>query len=170
MSKNDKKISIEEPYKEKEMISVEELHKEIDLIQDCINRMAKNSFLIKGWVVTIVAAIIALTPKEMNRFGVVVTLIMVTGSFWYLDGFFLRTEKIYRELYAWVLKERKKRSREYQYDLNPKRLDDHVERIGKVMFTKTLRWFYFPICIAILLFIGSCSYPCIVEWVRSLIK
>lgn len=48
MSKNDKKISIEEPYKENEMISVEELHKEIDLIQDCINRMAKNSFLIKG--------------------------------------------------------------------------------------------------------------------------
>ena len=39
MSRDDKKISIEE------------IHKEIDLIQSCITRMAQNSFMIKGWFV-----------------------------------------------------------------------------------------------------------------------
>ena len=37
-----------------ENIQVEELHKEIDLIQGCINRMANNSFLLKGWLVSII--------------------------------------------------------------------------------------------------------------------
>ena len=35
-----------------EKIQIVELHKEIDLIQSCINRMAGNSFLLKGWVVS----------------------------------------------------------------------------------------------------------------------
>lgn len=29
-------------------MEIEELHKEIDLVQGCINRMAQNSFHIKG--------------------------------------------------------------------------------------------------------------------------
>jgi len=32
-------------------MEIEELHKEIDLVQGCINRMAQNSFHIKGWTV-----------------------------------------------------------------------------------------------------------------------
>lgn len=34
------------------VVSNEELFKEIDLIQNCIERMAKNSFMIKGWSLT----------------------------------------------------------------------------------------------------------------------
>ena len=30
-------------------MEIEELHKEIDLVQGCINRMAQNSFHIKGY-------------------------------------------------------------------------------------------------------------------------
>ena len=71
----------------KEIIPTEELHKEIDLIQGCINRMASNSFLLKGWLVSIIAVIVALSPEELNKFIVVVTMIMVTFSFWYLDAF-----------------------------------------------------------------------------------
>ena len=33
--------------------SNEELFKEIDLIQSCIERMARNSFYVKGWALTI---------------------------------------------------------------------------------------------------------------------
>lgn len=146
-----------------EKVSIKELHKEIDLIQDCINRMAKNSFLIKGWTVTIIAAIIALAPYEMNKVVVAVTMIMVTGAFWYLDGFFLRTEKLYRQLYSWVLANRKKGNREYQYDLNPHRFDSEVDGIFKVMFSKTLRWFYLPIYMIILIVIVCYLWPCICE-------
>jgi len=40
--------------------SIEIIHKEIDLIQNCVNRMAQNSFLLKGWTVSLVAVVIAL--------------------------------------------------------------------------------------------------------------
>ena len=45
-------------------MEIEELHKEIDLVQGCINRMAQNSFHIKGWTVTIFAVVLALLPKK----------------------------------------------------------------------------------------------------------
>lgn len=48
------------------------LHKEIDLIQACITRMASNSFLLKGWAVSIIAVILALSglKKQLPLFGV----------------------------------------------------------------------------------------------------
>ena len=51
-----------------EEISIEEIHKEIDLIQSCITRMAQNSFMIKGWFVSIYAVILALLPEKINLF------------------------------------------------------------------------------------------------------
>ena len=78
-------------------ISIEEIHKEIDLIQACITRMAQNSFVIKGWFVSIYAVILALLPERVNMFLLCISLVAVNVIFWYLDGFFLRTEKIYRK-------------------------------------------------------------------------
>lgn len=45
-------------------MSNEELFKEIDLIQGCINRMANNSFLIKGWALSVFAGATAFTQGE----------------------------------------------------------------------------------------------------------
>ena len=75
--------------------------------------------------------------------------------FWYLDAFFLRTEKIYRKIYDWVLEMRPKNNRELLYQLNPKEYDgkiEKVESIRKVMWSRTLRWFYsIPLIIVIAL-------------------
>jgi len=63
-------------------------NKEIDLIQSCINGMAHNSFLIKGWLVSLLVVSFALLPKAIDG-GLVCLLIgTITLSFWYLDGFF----------------------------------------------------------------------------------
>ena len=79
-------------------ILLEEIHKEIDLIQSCISRMAQNSFMVKGWFVSIYAVILALLPERVNMLLLCVSLISANLIFWYLDGFFLRTEKIYRKI------------------------------------------------------------------------
>ena len=42
------------------------LLKEIDLLQGCITRMAQNSFIIKGWTLTIVVAVVALLPQKVS--------------------------------------------------------------------------------------------------------
>ena len=81
---------------EKKKIQMEEIHKEIDLIQSCITRMAQNSFMVKGWFVSLYAVVLALLPEKINLFLLCTVLIMVNLMFWYLDAFFLRTEKIYR--------------------------------------------------------------------------
>lgn len=99
----------------------QELYKEIDLIQGCINRMAKNFFMVKGWALTIFAGIIAISKMEVinNLCLLVCTILVPYLAFWILDAFFLHIEKKYRKMYTWVLRERKQGNTEYQYDLNP---------------------------------------------------
>jgi hypothetical protein len=126
-------------------IELEEIHKEIDLVQGCINRMASNSFMIKGWTITIYAVVLALLPEKVNTVLICVVMLTVTWAFWYLDSFFLRTEKIYRKIYDWILEERPKNNRDLLYQLNPVKFKGKIldtENINEIMFSKTLRMFY----------------------------
>jgi hypothetical protein len=118
------------------------LHKEIDLIQACINRMANNSFLLKGWAISIIAVVLALADKAANPALLSTILLIPLISFWYLDAFFLRTEKMYRKMYTWVLEKRKANDDSFLYDLNPHRFKDEVESSWKIMWSITLKWFY----------------------------
>lgn len=130
---------------ENNIISVEEIHKEIDLIQSCITRMAQNSFMVKGWFVSLYVVILALLPEKVNLFLLCAALVAVNLIFWHLDGFFLRTEKVYRKIYDWVLEARPQNNRELMYKLNHvefKGKIDETESVWQFMWSKTLRWFY----------------------------
>lgn len=85
---------------------LEILHKEIDLIQAVITRMAQNSFYMKGWCLTLVAAIFSLSEKVGTVKDVSMPLAIMSAFFWVLDTNYLSLEKKYRGLYAWVLKHR----------------------------------------------------------------
>lgn len=128
----------------------ENLHKEIDLIQSCINRMANNSFLLKGWMISIYAVVLTLAVNKLTPILLLATVLVPTLCFWYLDAFFLRTEKMYRKMYEWVLVERKKDNIEYQYDLNPRRFQNEVDSLFSVMKSNTLRVFYGIPCLAVI--------------------
>lgn len=153
---------------EREIIQIEELHKEIDLIQNCINRMSNNSFLLKGWLITIIAAVVTLSQSDLN-IVVFFVLIFATLIFWGLDAFFLRTEKKYRKMYEWMLEKRRQNSRELQYDLNPKRFEGQVDSIFKIMLSPTLVGFYFCILLAVI-FVTVCSYFSTGDWLKSTIS
>ena len=134
-------------------ITVDEMHKEIDLLQSCIDRMAKNSFMIKGWFVSIYAVILALLPEKVDVMLLCVVLIVVNILFWYLDGVYLRDEKIYRRIYQWVVEARKQNDRElmYQLELNLyKNKIGTMDSVGKIMLSKSLFIFY-AIPLAVLL-------------------
>lgn len=144
-------------------ISMEEIHKEIDLIQSCITRMAQNSFMIKGWFVSLYAVILALLPERVNMFLLCASLVAVNLFFWYLDGFFLRTEKTYRKIYDWVLDVRLKNNRELLYQLNPSEFKGKIketESILQIMLSKTLRWFYLiPLVFVLIVFVVNYLPP-----------
>lgn len=120
------------------------LHKEIDLIQSVINRMASNSFLLKGWLVSLVAVVLALTKEtivatKLSYFSLL--LCLPTILFWYLDAFYLHKEKCYIKMYNWVI-ENRKITEENSYCLKYTRFESQVESVFKIMFSKTIIPFY----------------------------
>lgn len=116
--------------------------KEIDLIQDIIKRMASNSFMIKGWTVTLVVATLILNGQKLHLLLAYIPLIV----FWFLDAYFLRLERMYRKLYDWVVKNRLN-SDDHLFNLNPYRFKNEVSWTIEVMFSVTLGWFYGSIAV-----------------------
>ena len=75
--------------------------KHLEFIQNVITRLNSNSFMIKGWCVTLIAALFALAAKDSEvKFAVIAYFII--PIFWILDGFFLTTEKAFRKMYNQV--------------------------------------------------------------------
>lgn len=142
------------------------LLKEIDLIQSCINRMAQNSFMVKGWTISLVAVVLALLPESFDLTGLCIIGIVATLCFWYLDAFFLKTEKLYRWKYDWILATRLTCS-DFCYDLNPYNskmwlpnengTKKEPPTVVRVMFTKTLIPIYLPLlALSIIVLITQC--------------
>jgi hypothetical protein len=72
--------------------------KHLEMLQNVINRMASNSFLLKGWSVTLVSALFALAANDANPRYIIIAYIPIP-IFWILDGFYLSQERAFRELY-----------------------------------------------------------------------
>lgn len=145
------------------MNSEEKLHKEIDLIQDCIKRMANNSFLLKGWTISLVSIILTFSPKNISQVFLGSIMLVIVIAFWSLDAYFLRLERMYRKMYNWVLTERKNGNTTYEYDLDPSRFKSQVEKITCVMFSKTLFLFYGVILVPVIIFIFSNLYDYLIS-------
>lgn len=144
----------------KELIMSEEFKMEIELIQSCINRMEKNSFLIKGWAITIISGFIVLMTEKANYKIIASLSIVILILFWYLDAVFLKTERLYRRKYDWVIQQRPKGNMDFWLNLEPTNKEMWIENqkieviIFKVMFSKTLLLFYLlPIMIALVVVI-----------------
>lgn len=73
--------------------------KHLALVQGVVNRLAGNSFALKGWSVTLVSALLALAAKDADPWLVAIAL-LPTLTFWGLDGYFLAQERLFRGLYA----------------------------------------------------------------------
>jgi len=77
--------------------------KHLEFLQGAINRMAGNLFLLKGWTITLIAALFALSAKDSNKAYVLVAYFPAL-VFWILDGYFLSQERRFRALYDHVRK------------------------------------------------------------------
>lgn len=75
--------------------------KHLEFIQGVINRLASNSFHMKGWSVVLVAAILVLLARE-GRLDAAFIAFGPALVFWGLDGYFLWQERLYRALYDHV--------------------------------------------------------------------
>ncbi|HEY7951136.1 MAG TPA: hypothetical protein VID51_09950 [Solirubrobacterales bacterium] len=70
----------------------------LQMIQAIIDRLGRNSFLLKGWTVTLVAALIGLATAKSNAdFALIAAAVSLV--FGMLDAYYLAVERNYRALY-----------------------------------------------------------------------
>ncbi|OEF08649.1 hypothetical protein A138_09015 [Vibrio crassostreae 9ZC77] len=74
----------------------------LELIQSVISRMATNSFSIKGWTVTLIAGLMALSAATASEKLFFFIAYVPAFAFWILDSYFLSLEKIYRKIYTYT--------------------------------------------------------------------
>lgn len=72
--------------------------KHLEMIQGVITRMGTNSFMLKGWAVTLVAGLFALSDKKTDQ-GFFLIAYMPTVLFWILDSYYLLQERRFRVIY-----------------------------------------------------------------------
>lgn len=113
--------------------------KHLEMIQGIINRLAGNSFLIKGWSMTILVAALIFVSRspETSKYFFLAFAIPVFG-FWILDAYFLQAERIFRGIYDDV---RQQSKTNFEMDIAAQR---HKPECAwkSVFLSKTLLIFY----------------------------
>ena len=109
--------------------------------------MAGNSFLLKGWAITLVAAIFALSAKDTDRAYILIAYFPII-IFWILDGYFFSQERLFRDLYDDV---RKLDEKDIDFSMDTRKYKKN-ERNSWVcsIFSPTLLWFYLSLIVVML--------------------
>lgn len=119
-------------------MTVERRIAHLSFIQGVVNRMGTNSFLLKGWSVTLVAAIFVLSAKDSDHKFVLLAYFPIF-MFWVLDAYFLHQEKLFRKLYAAVASNKVHSD---EFTLDTMIVKDDVPNMSCVFFSKTLVFFH----------------------------
>jgi hypothetical protein len=113
-----------------EITNSDDKRKHLEMIQGVINRMSSNSFLFKGWSITLIAAISAFAAKDTNSVLMIIPVVS-TLLFWAVDAYYLMLERAFRKVYDEVAQ---KSPSQIDYKMNLADKD-----IGLVDWIRTLR-------------------------------
>ena len=123
---------------------MEQKLKHLEFIQNIINRMARNSFVIKGWTLLLVAAFLAFIARIGDANLMLIAAVPVI-LFWALDGYYLHQERLFRALYNSV---RELDESEIDFSMDTTELGGGL--LGAV-FSKTLLMYYIAILAILML-------------------
>ena len=124
--------------------------KHLEFIQLAINRMATNSFILKGWNVTLIVGLFALALNKLS-YKYLFLAILPAIAFWGLDAYYLYQERLFRELYDHVRKN-KKESIDF-YSLDTKKVRQNVKSWICTAFSPTIILLHGSVLFFIILFI-----------------
>ena len=112
--------------------------KHLEFILVVINKLSTNSFLLKGWSVVLVSALIALSANNTNAQFIVLAYIPAI-VFWGLDGYFLSVERVYRKHYERV---RMKILEDIDFSMDISDINNGFSEWASATFSKTLAPFH----------------------------
>lgn len=128
--------------------------KHLEMIQAVIARLGSDSFLVKGWAVAATGVFLGFAVSN-DQAWLALPSVVITGMFWTLDTYYLRSERLFRLLYDRV---RKPDRGDYEpfamnatsedfIDSLPTEDRDRVMR-RSVAFSRTLLWLYVGLALA----------------------
>lgn len=132
--------------------------KHLEMIQNTITRMANNSFLLKGWAVTLLAGIFALVWEKDGLLHYLLAYIPVF-MFWFLDAYYLQQERLYRGLYDEV----RQSGTNILFSMSPPSTSTKNSYCYiNVLFSKTEVGFYVPliVLITVVLIVTTFNFGC----------
>ncbi len=123
------------------------------IIQSTIDRLARNSFLIKTWAITLIGSISILTFSIINSiiFSVLIGIVLI---FWILDSYYLKLERLYRILYEENVEKFNNsdlRVKILLFDMKTDKYQDRSRNILKAIFSKTEVYFYLSLILGLLI-------------------
>ncbi len=84
------------------------LIEELKILQGIINRMAQNSLECKKWTLALAVGVLSLKIEAIsNSYGLCVLGVLL-ACFYLLDAYYLTQERLFREQYQWLVKNRLK--------------------------------------------------------------
>ena len=118
--------------------------KHMEFIQSGINRFASNSFQMKGWMLTIVSALLGFFVNSGNtKFALVAILPVVV--FWVLDAYYLQLERKFRGIYNDVVNPEKAKKPVGLFEMPFQNYTDGKYFFGDVFFSRWLLLLYLPV-------------------------
>ena len=78
----------------------ERVIKHLEMTQGVINRLGRDSFLLKSWSMTaLIATMVLISRQDAPHPYLALSLILPIAGFWILDGYFLWQERLFRRVY-----------------------------------------------------------------------
>jgi hypothetical protein len=127
--------------------------KHLEFVQAVIIRLANDSFLMKGWALT-VAGLIFGFAVDLGNWRIAAAGLLPVAGFWGLDAYFLRQERLFRKLYDAV---RAPKSPVEPFSMNTRPYVNAVESWIDTALSSTLLPFYGVIVLVglILIFVDA---------------
>ena len=117
----------------------ERVIKHLEFIQDVVGRLGRNSFLLKGWSMTVlVAGALLMVRVRPDQSLFALTLLIPVFGFWLLDAYSLWQERLFRAEYNRV-----RQQDETDFAMNPMQHKDQPKHSRSAAFcSETLVVFY----------------------------
>ncbi|MCL5010680.1 MAG: hypothetical protein M1127_00495 [Patescibacteria group bacterium] len=125
----------------------------LQMIQGVIDRMAGNLFYLRGWAITLLAGLFAISTSEALSLAKWVPLLffVLLILFWIYDGYFLSLERKFRGLYDKI---RKFPEEEIDFSMNIGEFKTHADKtMFATILSPTLLGFYGILSLAMLVII-----------------
>ncbi len=125
----------------------DDLPKHLEFIQGVIERHARTAFVLKGWSVTLVAAVFLLAVRGATPILAMTAGLLPAITFWGLDAYYLRQERLYRALYDHVRKAAPNPND--RFGLDARSYSNRVAPWAKTIFSPSVFWFHASVVLVV---------------------